>query len=279
MKTGIIDVGGGYRGIYAAGVMDYCLDHGITFDLGIGISAGSANLISFAAGQCRRNYQFYTEYGLREEYAGWKNFVSKKSYIDLDYAYGTLSNSGGENPLDYRAAAANPMELFFIALEAESGKTTYFDMNDIHQDDYSVLKASCAIPFVCHPYTVGDKAYFDGALGNPVPVQKAFDLGCDKVVLVLTKPEHFVRTPEKDRRLARLIAHRYPRAAENLCRRAARYNAGVSLARKYAAQGKVLIVAPDDTCGVDTLTRDAAALDRLYRKGYRDGEKIASFTA
>lgn len=51
MKTGIVDVGGGLRGIYAAGVLDYCMDKGIRFDLGIGVSAGSANLISYAAGQ------------------------------------------------------------------------------------------------------------------------------------------------------------------------------------------------------------------------------------
>lgn len=36
-----------FRGIYACGVPDYCLDQNIRFDLGIGISAGSANLVSF----------------------------------------------------------------------------------------------------------------------------------------------------------------------------------------------------------------------------------------
>lgn len=47
MKKGIVDVGGGLRGVYAAGVLDYCLDVGLRFDLGIGVSAGSANLFSF----------------------------------------------------------------------------------------------------------------------------------------------------------------------------------------------------------------------------------------
>ena len=50
MKTGVVDVGGGLRGIYAAGVLDYCMEHGIRFDLGIRVSAGSANLASYAAG-------------------------------------------------------------------------------------------------------------------------------------------------------------------------------------------------------------------------------------
>ena len=65
MKTGVVDVGGGLRGIYAAGILDFCMDHGIRFDLGIGVSAGSANLASYAAGQIRRNYKFYTEYAFR----------------------------------------------------------------------------------------------------------------------------------------------------------------------------------------------------------------------
>ena len=44
MKLGVVDVGGGLRGIYAVGVLDYCMDHQIHFDLGIGVSAESANL-------------------------------------------------------------------------------------------------------------------------------------------------------------------------------------------------------------------------------------------
>lgn len=51
MKTGIVDVGGGLRGIYAAGVFDWCLDQKILFDLCIGVSAGSANVVSYIAGQ------------------------------------------------------------------------------------------------------------------------------------------------------------------------------------------------------------------------------------
>lgn len=51
MKTGIVDVGGGLRGVYAAGVFDHCLEKGISFDLCIGVSAGSANVTSYMAGQ------------------------------------------------------------------------------------------------------------------------------------------------------------------------------------------------------------------------------------
>ena len=79
MKLGVVDVGGGLRGIYAAGVLDYCMDQGIRFDLGVGVSAGSANLASYAAGQRGRNYRFYTEYAFRKEYMSIRNLIFKGS--------------------------------------------------------------------------------------------------------------------------------------------------------------------------------------------------------
>ena len=276
-KIGVVDVGGGYRGIYATGVLDYCMDKNIRFDLGIGVSAGSANLISYAAGQRGRNHRFYCEYGMRKEYASFRNFVMKRTFLDLDYVYSTLSNSDGEDPLDYEAAMKNPMAFFAVVTEAETGKAAYFDKSHIQRDDYSVMKASCAIPYVCHPYSVGERLYFDGALSDPIPIEKAFALGCQRVVLLLTLPEDTIRTPDKDQKIAGRIRKKYPLAAEQLEQRARRYNQCVARAKELADCGKVLIVAPDDTCGVHTLCKDPDALDKLYRKGYHDGEKISDF--
>ncbi len=277
MKIGIVDVGGGLRGIYGAGVLDYCIDHGIRFDVGIGVSAGSANLASFAAGQWGRNYLFYTEYAFRKQYMSFSNFVFKKSFIDMDYVYGTLSSSDGENPLDYKALRDDPMEFYIVATDAITGRAKYFNKSDILQDEYSVFKASSSIPFVCQPYKIKGVGYFDGALSNPVPVKKAFKLGCDRVVVILTKPEGELRNSKKDEKIAACIRKKYPIAAERLCQRARRYNGSVALAREYAKQGRALIVSPNNTCGVDTLTKDKNALLHLYVKGYTDGRKIAEY--
>ncbi|MBR3867658.1 MAG: patatin family protein [Butyricicoccus sp.] len=277
MKTAIIDVGGGQRGVYAAGVLDRCLDMEISFDLGIGVSAGSANLASFTARQPRRNLRFYTEYAMRAQYMSIGNFLRKRSFIDLDYVYGTLSNSDGESPLDYAAMTANPMELLVVATDANAGEPKYFDKSDLQQDGYDIFKASSSIPFVCRPYVIGGVPYFDGALADPVPFLKAFELGCEKVVLLLTLPQNIVRKPGKDPFLASRIEKAYPISAVKLAQRADRYNMGVSLAQEYAAEGQLLIVAPDHTCGVTTLKRDRPALHALYKKGYRDAGKIFDF--
>lgn len=277
MKLGIIDVGGGLRGIFAAGVLDYCMDNNIRFDIGIGVSAGSANLASYAAGQRGRNYQFYTEYAFRKQYMGIGNFITKNSYIDMDYVYGTLCNANGEYPLDYQALQNNPMEIYIVATNAETGQVKYFDKTDISQDHYDVLKASCAIPFVCKPYEVNNILYFDGGLSDPVPLLKAFELGCEQVIVILTKPLDTVRNSKFDEKFAAKIRKKYPAAAETFCKRAHKYNETVKLAKEYEKQGKVLIVAPDDTCGVDTLRKSKKSLVKLYEKGLRDGEKITEY--
>ena len=265
------------RGIYAAGIFDRCLEEGITFDLGIGVSAGSANLSSFIARQHGRNYKFYTEYTMTKDYLSLRNFLKTRSFMDLEYVYETLSNSDGVYPLDYDAFAANPMDFIIVAEEAETGNARYFRKDEIAKDKYDAQKASSAIPFICKPYVIDGVPYYDGALADPVPVEKAFAEGCDKVVLILTLPEDTVRNSSNDEKFAKRIRKKYPVSAEKLIGRAAKYNEEVEIAREYARQGKLLIVAPDDTCGVSTLTREEEALKALYAKGREDGLKIKEF--
>ena len=108
-------------------------------------------------------------------------------------------------------------------------------------------------------------------------MEKAFQLGCDRVVVILTKPENELRTSEIDEKLAARIRRKYPEAAKSLCQRAQRYNEGVSAAQKYVQQGKAIILSPDDTCGVDTLTKDREVLRRFYEKGYRNAHALDEF--
>lgn len=276
-KSGVIDVGGGMRGIYATGVLDRCLDDGISFDVAIGISAGSANISSYMSRQRGRNVEFYANYSFRPEYMSTRNFIEKGSYIDMDYVYGVLSNEGGENPVDYDALESTPTDWRIVACEADTGETVYFDKSNMTRNHYGILGASSSIPFVCKPYEIEGKEYFDGALGDTVPLEKAFEMGCTKVVLILTKPSDVLRTTGKDVFLANMIRRKYPKAAKRLEGRADRYNFGVALAKELEKDGLALVVAPDDTCGVDTLVRDKDALMRLYRKGYDDGAAIKSF--
>lgn len=279
MKTGIIDVGGGLRGSFGAGVMDRCLDDQAEFDYGIGVSAGSANVSSFFAGQKGRNYIFYTEYTFRPAYMSLKNLLHKHNYLDLDYIYGTLSNEDGENPLDYKALKASGKEFYAVAANALTDEARYFTIEDgMKENRYDALKASCCVPIADQPYMVDGIPYVDGGLADPVPVQKALDDGCDRIVLVLTKPKGHISLTRSDRLAADWLKKKnYPRAAEGMLKRPERYNRGVDLAMNLEKEGKALIIAPADIGDMKTLTKDKSAIKDMYMQGYMLAGRIKAF--
>ena len=274
---GVIDVGGGERGCYGAGVFDWCLEQGIAFDYCVGVSAGAANLCSYLGKQIGRNFAFYTAYSFRKEYMGAELFLRTGQYVDLDYIYGVLSNSDGEYPLDFQNIIDSPAQFVIVATDANTGLPVYFTKNDMSQDDYAPIKASSALPFASRPYPVNGLACFDGGLSDPVPVSYALDAGCEKVVVILTRPRNYRRTSERDKLFAKAIERTYPATASALRMRASLYNRQVDLAEELEREGKVLIVAPDDIGKMSTLTKDRAAIETLYAKGLRDARAIYDF--
>jgi len=263
----VIDVGGGTRDIFGAGVFDYFLEHGVTFDKCYGVSAGCANISSFLAGQQHRNYEFYTEYTMRKEYMSFNNYFKTGSYVDLNYVSEELSNTNGEYPLDFEKLKANPADFIIVAAVAETGETKYFTKEDLSINNYAPINASSCVPVVNKPYEIDGVEYFDGGIADPIPYQKALNDGCDELVIILTRPKDGYRVDNRDRRMAQVLTRQYPKAAELLENRAEVYNAQLDAIKKLEEEGVATIIAPDSIGKLKTLTRDIDKLKSLYRKG------------
>lgn len=277
MKIGVVDVGGGLRGSFGAGVLDYCMEQGIRFDFGIGVSAGVANISSYMANQRGRNFVFYTEYFQREQYMGVKNLIHTGSYIGLDYIYSSLSDHEGDYPLDWKTIRNDPRDMMIVATDANTGLPHYFHKYDMRQDSYDPIKASCCVPVINRPYKVNGIPYYDGGLSDPVPYEKAFEAGCDKVVVILTRPEDYRRIPKNDKIIADLLHPHYPNASQAMRNRSVIYNQQLDECEYLQIQGKVCIVAPDSIGKMKTLTKDKDSIEALYYKGYEAGKKILNF--
>lgn len=274
---GIIDVGGGMRAVYGTAVLDYCMEHGVSFDYGIGISAGSANLVSGFAGQNRRAYRFYTDYAFRDEYMSSRNFLRDRNFIDFDYVYDDLSGHDGEDPLDYEAFANSGKRIYIVATNALTAEPHFFTNEDLWQDHYDPVKASCSVPVVNRPYVIDDVPYFDGALSAPLPIRKAFADGCDKVVVVLTRPLGRKHTERRDAAFAAMLEKEFPAVAQAMRTSAKRYDDALSIALEFQYDKKALIVAPDSIGHMKTLKKDLNGVRALYRKGRRDAKKVVEF--
>ena len=119
--------------------------------------------------------------------------------------------------------------------------------------------------------------YFDGGVADPVPYRRALADGCDRVVVLLTRPRDFRRPPLSHPGAARLALHHYPKTLEALLQRHLNYNQAVEEVLALEEQGKALLLAPADIDGISALRRNGLALDRLYGYGYQDGAKLEAF--
>lgn len=61
-RTGVVLEGGGFRGLYTAGVLDVWMEHGVTADGTVGVSAGAAFGYNFKSRQVGRVLRYNTAY-------------------------------------------------------------------------------------------------------------------------------------------------------------------------------------------------------------------------
>lgn len=268
MKTGLVLEGGGMRGLYTVGVLDALMDNNLYFDYIIGVSAGAGNAASYISRQRGRGYRADTQYVGDKRYIGLDPILHKHSVFGLDFIYDTIPQE--LDPFDYDAFHADTSEFITVVTDAETGEAVYFGKEKIVGQDFTVLKASAALPMFTPPVEFEGKKYFDGGAADSIPVERALQDGCDCLVIVLTRPRGFVKAPERIRAAYKRILKDYPNVVKTMDNRHNVYNA--SLKRCYELQdaGKAVVLAPEYALPVDKFGTDTQKLERCYNEGMRD---------
>lgn len=269
-KLGLVVEGGGMKCAYSAGILDKFLDEHVTFDYVIGVSAGSANALSYLAGQRGRNLRFYTTHIHEPGYFGPASFLKSGDLFGLDYIYSTVTNSSGSDPIDYPAIAANPAIYELVTTNAVTGTPIYLGKDRLSQDNYEAVKASCALPAACRPRMIDGVPCYDGGISDPIPVDRALAQGCDKVVVILSKPRGFQKQPEKFRAFYTKACRKYPRIIDLLDNRHIDYMIHYRHVFDLEREGSVFVFAPSQSLAMSTFAMDATENRRLYDLGLMD---------
>ena len=268
MKTGLVLEGGALRAVFSSGVCDALLEGGIMTDYVIGVSAGMAYGVSYVSRQPRRNLEVVTTYAPDRRYMGVANLLDKnnRSYFGLTFAYDTIPNE--LVPFDYDAFEAYPGQVEAVVTNLNTGKADYLTVP--RRDRQAVvIQASCAMPLMFPIYEIGGQPYLDGGVADAIPWRRALDQGCDRVVVVLTRPRDYVRKPDKILSMVRRRYKQYPKFVEAMEHRAQVYNEDRAQLLELERQGKVLVIAPDSTLGVSRTERDPEKLRLLWAAGYQ----------
>lgn len=269
-KTGLVVEGGGMKCAYNAGILDAFLDQGITFDYCIGVSGGAGNVASFMAGQKGRNLRFFTDHIHSPSYFGIKSLLKTGNLFGLQYIYGELTNSTGKDPLDFTAITENPTRYEVVATNALTGEAAYFSKEDMKQDDYRPIMASSAIPAACRPIEIGGIPYYDGGISDAIPVHRALEEGCDRLVVILSKQRDYVRKPQGMRFLYSRLCRKYPKIIEAIDQRHLTYLTNQREVFDLEKAGKAFIFAPSEPVKVGTYSMDEETERKLYDLGLKD---------
>lgn len=267
MKLGITCEGGANRTVFSCGVLDAFLEEDLMPDYFIGVSAGIAYGVSYLSKQKGRNLQLMERFMADKRYMGMRHLVNRKTraYYNIPFVFEEIPNK--LLPYDYDTIAAFPGEIEAAVTNIHTGKVEYVEVpRDQSMED--ILVASCSLPILFQPVKIGKHYYLDGGLADSVPFEHAMEKGCDKNIVVLTRARGYVKSTDRATKVTEKLYKKYPKIVEALDTRADRYNECMKKLYELEKEGKVFIIAPDDTYGVGRTETDTEKLRKLYQEGY-----------
>lgn len=266
MKWGLVLEGGASRTYFSCGVLDGLLEKELYADYLIGVSAGISFGVSYTSKQYKRNYSIMEKYQNDKRYMGVRHLLDRKnrSYYNLDFVFEEIPNK--LLPFDFETFYGRDSECKAVVTRLEDGKPDYLEIPE--DNSFQVLRASCALPLLFQPIEIDGVRYMDGGVSDSIPFEKAFEDGCDKIIVILTHPKGYKKEYEKATPLVKAAYRKYPKFVESFLNRPEKYNRALDRLGQLEKQGKALILAPNDTYGIGRTEGDPKKLEKLYNEGY-----------
>ena len=108
----------------------------------------------------------------------------------------------------------------------------------------------------------------DGGISDPIPFEKAFLDGCDRVIVVSTREKGYRKGPSRLMKRLLPFYKKYPHFQDALMSFTDRYNMQMNLLDKYEEEGRVFVFRPKTTDGIKMMEKDRRKLMYLYNDGF-----------
>ncbi|MBR1742980.1 MAG: patatin family protein [Lachnospiraceae bacterium] len=263
--AGVLFEGGSFRPIFSCGVMDALLEEDIMFPYCIGVSAGAADAASYISGQRRRNLEIMEKYRNDKRYLAKRNLLKERSPFGIEFVFRTIPNE--KIPFDFETFQNYSGQFVITVTDAETGNVHYFGKEDVDRE-YKAFQATCSLPVIFPPVEIGERKYYDGGLSNPIPIDKLVKDGQKKALIVLTRPEGYVKECTRmDRMVAKAVGLKYPRIAKRVLTRYQRYNQAVKACERLEREGRAVLLRPAHP--LESFEGNVDTLRKNYQEGYQ----------
>lgn len=269
IKTGLVLEGGAMRGIYTAGVLDVFMDHGITFDGVIGVSAGALHGCSFVSGQKGRSIRYYMKYRSDKHFMSLWNLLRTGDVVGEKFCYHEIPER--LDPYDYEAFLKSKTKFYAVCTNVETGKAEYLQITDM-RGQVDIMRASASMPYVSRIVHYKGRKLLDGGCADSIPVEAFRKMGYEKNVVILTRNDGYVKKPENPK-LAKAVYRRYPNFVRTLRRRHLVYNHTIEEIHKLEKEGSIFVIRPSVELTIGRMEKDPEMIHQVYEIGRKDAER------
>ena len=265
VKAGLVLEGGAMRGLFTAGVMDVLMEQGVTFDGGIGVSAGAAFGCNYKSGQIGRVLRYNVRFCDDPRYCGVHSLVKTGDIYNTEFCYGEVPCK--LDVFDFDAYERNPMEFYVVCTDIETGMPVYHKHTGREDHGFDWIRASASMPLVSNMVMIDGKKLLDGGITDSIPLPYFQSIGYDRNVVVLTQPLGYEKQPNRLLPLIRRKSRAYPKLAEAMAQRHIRYNASLQYIAQEEAAGRILVIRPQSALPVGRIEKDPRKLVKAYELG------------
>ena len=270
-KIGLILEGGGMRGIYTAGVLDFFIEKNIEVDITVGVSAGSCHASSYLSKQYKRAYNATVDYINDKRYLSFSNLIKTGSIFGMDFMFNKIPNE--LNIYDYDTFAKSKSKFVVVATNCETGSPEYFELKDLKKE-IIYMQASCSIPMFANIVEIDDFKLVDGGVSDSIPIEYALNQGYKKNIVVLTRDITYKKNKQKFLSIVNRKYKKYPNLVKAIENRHLNYNKSLNLVNQLEKDGNVIVIRPKKPVNVSQIEKNAKKLTALYEEGYDDAKEL-----
>lgn len=265
MKTGLVMEGGAMRGMFTAGVIDIMMEHGITYEGAIGVSAGATFGCNIKSHQPGRAVRYNMKYCADARYCSIRSLLWTGDMFGAKFCYYEIPEK--LDPFDVETFYASPMEFYVVCTDIQTGQAIYHKCDNTMNEDMEWIRASASMPLAARIVQMEEYKMLDGGIADSIPLRYFESIGYEHNVVILTQPRGFVKKKNELLPLMRMKYRKYPKLIEAMAGRHNVYNATTEYIRKQEQKGNAYVICPSEPLPIGHVEHHPENLKKIYEIG------------
>ena len=268
-KTALVIEGGGQRGVFSFGITDTFINRDYDpFDFYIGVSNGVAVLCWYLIRETDNNLDKML-YAAKGDYISYRNIFTGKDIIKFHQMY-----KDGEKMFNPSMAKIKNnlegKEYIAVVTDAIEANAEYYSFGD--GEWMPKMIASGTLPILVRtPSLINGRRKFDGGVADPLPVEKAYEMGARKIIIIRTYEEKFRRKLKLENYIGALLSREYPKLRKALLEHDKTYNRALDFINNPPNDCEIIQLCPPEKL---KSKRDSKNIN-ILKADYQLGKKIA----